>query len=123
MRGMLQTLFQRAVSSGLYFPLEDIFHNQLTISYPVLQERRKLHNFLAGTMAGMLNGIIMNPAASIKVSFILYSVFSIQISTNTAHSTIIGARRIVAKKTFTRQQRRCSDVAGCDPSLWVLDLS
>jgi hypothetical protein len=68
MRGVFQTLIQRAVSSGLYFPLEDIFRDQLSNHIENLKESRSVHNFLAGTLAGMFNGLFMNPAVSVRVS-------------------------------------------------------
>jgi hypothetical protein len=68
MKGAFQTLIQRAISSGLYFPLEDIFRYQVTHVYPNIKDHRTIHSFLAGTLAGMFNGIIMNPASSVKVT-------------------------------------------------------
>jgi hypothetical protein len=68
--GVMQTITQRAVSSGLYFPLEDIFAEQLTKyntkkNHPNLQ--RTVH-FVAGLLAGSFNGFILNPFSSVKVS-------------------------------------------------------
>jgi hypothetical protein len=68
MRGMLQTLFQRAISSGLYFPLEDIFHQEIIDKFGNKKEYRSFQNFAAGTLAGCLNAILMNPSSSVKVS-------------------------------------------------------
>lgn len=67
MKGMMQTLVQRAISSGMYFPLEDIFKSSIQARWGTSDEYRSLQNFAAGTLAGMLNGIIMNPSSSIKV--------------------------------------------------------
>lgn len=71
MKGVLQTLIQRSVSSGLYFPLEDIFRRDLTclVGSDRAREWRTLLNFSAGIMAGMMNGVVMNPASSVKVGF------------------------------------------------------
>ena len=67
MRGMLQTLFQRAISSGLYFPLEDIFQHEIMSILGHKKEYRSLQNFTAGTMAGSVNAILLNPSSSVKV--------------------------------------------------------
>ena len=74
MAGVFQTIFQRAVSTGLYFPLEDIFAHHLQ----KMKDKSNMHHvlymgdgamlkFLAGTLAGACNGVMMNPIASIKV--------------------------------------------------------
>jgi len=68
MKGMTQTLAQRAVSSGLYFPLEDIFRTQLNHHLGQYNGHRSVHNFLSGTLAGLFNGLIMNPFVSVRVS-------------------------------------------------------
>lgn len=76
MAGVFQTLFQRAFSAGLYFPLEQLFKEKL-IRFAVshkhelsLQHQKyspMYVNFLAGSLAGAINGIIMNPFAAVKV--------------------------------------------------------
>lgn len=53
-RGLAQTLVQRSISSGLYFPLEDIFTHAL--GSPLL----------GGQAAGVVLGALMNPLAYIK---------------------------------------------------------
>lgn len=53
-RGLGQTLIQRSVSSGLYFPLEDWCTAQLG------------NPALGGQAAGALNGVLLNPLALIK---------------------------------------------------------
>lgn len=71
MRGLGQNLVYRAFSFGLYFPLEDIFRSQLHDYFqPTLNKHKIVLNFAAGTMAGMLNGILLNPVVSIRVSCI-----------------------------------------------------
>lgn len=73
--GVFQTLFQRAISSGLYFPLEEIFADMLIASgamgegSSVLNERRQYVAFSAGLMAGSLNGLIVNPLAAVKYHY------------------------------------------------------
>lgn len=66
MEGVTQTVIQRAVSAGLYFPLEEIFAS-------LLMEKQYFHSpqinsFLAGTCSGIINGIVMNPFTRVKVS-------------------------------------------------------
>lgn len=53
-QGMFQTLFQRACSSGLYFPLEDYFTRVLGSS------------LLGGQAAGISSGVLLNPLALVK---------------------------------------------------------
>ena len=66
--GVFQTMTQRAISAGLYFPLEDIFKDFLNYSHDNTATQRSIKSFLAGTFAGAMNGFLMNPLASIKVS-------------------------------------------------------
>lgn len=74
MTGVFQTLFQRAISTGLYFPLEDIFAHHVqklkekSNARPLsIMNSDAMLTFIAGTFAGACNGIMMNPIASIKV--------------------------------------------------------
>jgi len=70
MAGVFQTLFQRGMSVGLYFPLEDVFDALLrdalvhsTDSYS------RASMFLSGLLAGAVNGLVMNPFARIKYQY------------------------------------------------------
>jgi len=53
-RGLAQTLAQRSISSGLYFPLEDRFSRALGSSV------------LGGQAAGVVMGILLNPFSFVK---------------------------------------------------------
>ena len=72
--GVFQTLFQRAVSSGVYFPLEQLFAEGLHSKLSVANEGKSMRkfstqiHFVAGLLAGATNGIIMNPFTSVKVN-------------------------------------------------------
>ena len=66
--GVLQTITQRTISNGLYFPLEDIFRKLLNDNYSNILSPYWL-TFHAGTIAGAINGIIMNPVSSIKYHY------------------------------------------------------
>ena len=72
--GLVQTLFQRTVSAGLYFPLEDIFLQSLL----EVRESRKSHvhdhwvALAAGNLAGAVSGLVLNPLAAVKVSSVVY---------------------------------------------------
>ena len=63
--GVLQTVMQRALSAGLYFPMEEISYEVIkgnfSLAHPVV-------SLAAGTLAGVLNGVAMNPLSRIKVS-------------------------------------------------------
>ena len=73
--GVFQTLFQRAMSAGLYFPLEEIFAD-LIIQRGMyghdphaLNSKRHYIGFTAGLLAGSFNGLIMNPLAAVKYHY------------------------------------------------------
>lgn len=77
MAGVTQTVAQRAISAGLYFPLEEIFA-ELIDDYEedcggddlMNKQIKQWKMFLSGTCAGIINGIVMNPFTRIKVSSI-----------------------------------------------------
>lgn len=64
MAGVFQTVLQRAISSGLYFPIEELTLELLTFC---VGSRNAAITFAAGTLAGVANGVIMNPFTRIKV--------------------------------------------------------
>jgi hypothetical protein len=61
--GVLTNLVQRTLSGGLYFPLEDIFRGLLG---DVLPEDSSAVKFIAGMLAGGTNGIVLNPASTVR---------------------------------------------------------
>lgn len=63
-QGYLQTLFQRSVSSGIYYPLEHISIVQLRRQSIELSETTTY--LLAGSLAGAINAIITNPLSYTK---------------------------------------------------------
>ena len=66
MAGVFQTIIQRTISAGLYFPLEEIFSHLLFLNISDTKYKPWVI-FLAGNLAGATNGILMNPFARIKV--------------------------------------------------------
>lgn len=58
----------RYMCVGLYFPLEDIFQQEFKQRFGEKKELRSVQHFIAGTMAGCVNAVLMNPASSVKVS-------------------------------------------------------
>lgn len=61
-QGFFQSVGHRALSGGLYYPLEHFFMtltNREDDSGPLL-------NFLAGTAAGSVNALIVNPVSAVK---------------------------------------------------------
>eukprot|EP01041_Mallomonas_annulata_P003939 gene3939-7874_t len=64
--GLMQTISQRAMSAGLYFPLENIFMAELQNRFGKDPKNRPWINVLAGNLAGATNGLLMNPFSSIK---------------------------------------------------------
>ena len=59
-QGFSQSVVGRALSGGLYYPLEHYF------SSLVPPESGPWANFLAGTAAGMTNALILNPITAVK---------------------------------------------------------
>eukprot|EP01038_Epipyxis_sp_PR26KG_P004044 gene4044-5786_t len=69
--GVFQTIAQRTLSAGLFFPLEELYINGLT-SYFTDEQRpwlRPCITMLAGILAGAANGIVMNPMSSVKYHY------------------------------------------------------
>jgi hypothetical protein len=73
-QGFLQSVGGRAVSGGLFFPLESIFQSiydqssggNLRSGRQKDGGQRALTNFLVGSAAGSVNAIILNPLSAIK---------------------------------------------------------
>lgn len=63
--GVAQTIVQRALSTGLYFPLEEIYRNQLSKVVGVGAPS----TFAAGILSGITSGVIMNPIAAVKYHY------------------------------------------------------
>lgn len=66
MSGVSQTVVQRAISAGLYFPLEELTTDALEFATGYYNS---FTVFCAGTIAGVANGVLMNPFTRVKVSF------------------------------------------------------
>jgi Mitochondrial carrier protein len=62
-QGFAQSIVLRMVSSGLYFPLEEIF---MPPAQRFVPDNQRLAHFLAGLAAGGVNAIVMNPATAVK---------------------------------------------------------
>lgn len=62
--GISQTLIQRSLSTGLYFPLEDYFLRKTESHFS--REQNNLRLLIAGNLAGVLNGLVLNPLSYIK---------------------------------------------------------
>ena len=67
--GFMQSISGRAIQGGLYFPLEHYFLHTLNDHYSKTSKCKngdpKL-NFLAGTAAGAVNAILLNPISAVK---------------------------------------------------------
>jgi len=68
--GFFQSVGHRAISGGLYYPLEQFFLTQMSPSPNLLLAdgvgNTSLYNFLAGIAAGTCNAIIVNPISAVK---------------------------------------------------------
>ena len=90
MNGVFQTIFQRGISAGLYFPLEEIFtlylkeifqtESKVTVNSSSSKSSSYKNSMVnhtnetwillsAGLMAGAGNGFLMNPISSIKYHY------------------------------------------------------
>eukprot|EP01035_Chromulina_nebulosa_P017486 gene17486-23039_t len=67
--GVFQTIGQRAISAGMYFPLEEIFRHHLYLNTKSDPHLRPYFTFLAGTIAGTINGLVMNPISAVKYHY------------------------------------------------------
>jgi hypothetical protein len=63
-QGFLQSIGGRALSAGLYFPLEQTFMQLVPKGEGV--QHVAIYNFVAGTAAGAANALILNPLSAIK---------------------------------------------------------
>lgn len=64
--GVTQTLVQRSLSTGLYFPLEDIFIHLLSSRMKDFSLTDNRVHILSGNFAGLINGLFLNPLSYIK---------------------------------------------------------
>lgn len=68
--GFFQSVGHRAVSGGLYYPLEQFFLASIAPPPTLLLTEGTgnvaLYNFLAGTAAGSCNALIVNPISAVK---------------------------------------------------------
>jgi len=65
-QGYMQTLVQRSVSSGLYFPLEHIFIKMYSPYIACTGSDQRTTYLVAGCSAGVINAIILNPLSYTK---------------------------------------------------------
>lgn len=65
--GFFQSVGGRALSGGLYFPLEHLYLRMLDAD-----EINSRNNLIAGTAAGATNACILNPLSAVKVSVYLF---------------------------------------------------
>ena len=68
-QGVGQTLFQRTISHGLYFPLESLYHefaSNIIFNNTNKNELKRSKHIIAGTLAGATNALILNPLSAIK---------------------------------------------------------
>ena len=66
--GLFQTVFQRAISSGLYFPLEEIYEVEIAKYVSPYNVNQAVIVLFAGFSAGATNALLLNPMSSVKVT-------------------------------------------------------
>jgi Mitochondrial carrier protein len=67
--GFVQSISGRAIQGGLYFPLEHYFLHTLNDRYSNTSKSKDGDprlNFLAGTAAGAVNAVLLNPISAVK---------------------------------------------------------
>jgi len=64
--GISQSIGGRALSSGLYFPLEQFFFRSFHPEDHHAHSGCQLRNFAAGTAAGAVNAMVINPLSAVK---------------------------------------------------------
>ena len=69
--GFMQSISGRAIQGGLYFPLEHYFLHTLNDNYANSTNSKSKNgdprlNFLAGTAAGAVNAVLLNPISAVK---------------------------------------------------------
>lgn len=83
--GLMQTIVQRALSTGLYFPLEELYRSSLSHLFSsssssssssggsgqqaAAPARQPLLTFLAGMLSGITSGVVMNPISAVKYHY------------------------------------------------------
>lgn len=66
-QGFFQSVGHRALSGGLYYPLEQFFITLLPADAVMdTSSSGAFYNFLAGTAAGSVNAIVCNPVSAVK---------------------------------------------------------
>lgn len=66
-QGFFQSVGHRALSGGLYYPLEQFFISQLPAEAALDPGYSgAFYNFLAGTAAGSVNAMVCNPVSAVK---------------------------------------------------------
>ena len=67
--GILQSITQRAASAGCYFPLEDLFKQLIFEADVISVSSHAWGMFYAGSFAGSVNGLVMNPVTRVKYQY------------------------------------------------------
>lgn len=84
--GFMQSISGRAIQGGLYFPLEHYFLHTLNDHYSSTSKSKngdpKL-NFLAGTAAGAVNAVLLNPISAVK-----YKTWGREVNNGVFHEVI-----------------------------------
>lgn len=68
-KGVVQTIVQRSLSTGLYFPLEDMFNSLIAHIQKEFSFVIPFNTFLAGCSAGAINGLLLNPSSAVKYHY------------------------------------------------------
>ena len=124
--GLSQSIGGRALSSGLYFPLEQFFFRKFHQEENHSNSNHSGRNFAAGTAAGAVNAMILNPLSAIRYktwSRITYNRGMVQEAMNMLQQGGIG----VLYKGLASTLLRDVTFGGCYTFMrlqaqWVYDL-
>jgi Mitochondrial carrier protein len=93
--GFAQSLGGRAVQGGLYFPLEHFFLRFINKTYHKSEESDAKLNFLAGTAAGALNAVLLNPISAVK-----YKTWGREVNHGVLHEVVGMLRKSGSLRPF-----------------------
>jgi Mitochondrial carrier protein len=93
--GFAQSLGGRAVQGGLYFPLEHFFLRVINNAYHKSDESDAKLNFLAGTAAGAVNAVLLNPISAVK-----YKTWGREVNHGVLHEVVGMLRKSGSLRPF-----------------------
>jgi hypothetical protein len=91
--GFAQSIGGRALQGGLYFPVEHFFLRCINRDYTIESDPKL--NFLAGTAAGGLNAVLLNPISAVK-----YKTWGREVNRGMLHEVLGMLRKAGSLRPF-----------------------